>query len=103
MSTVFLALQTNEETRPIIEAILQDNPGAVCDEQPAMVKINADGKLVDHDGQLSVVLGADTIPDDLRADLAGGRITRVIGAFLPPARKEKLAKSLAAALAAAKR
>ena len=46
MSTVFLALQTNEETRPIIEAILQDNPGAVCDEQPAMVKINADGKLV---------------------------------------------------------
>ena len=46
MSTVFLALQTNEETRPIIEAILQDNPGAVCDEQPAMVKINADGRLV---------------------------------------------------------
>lgn len=46
MSTVFLALQTNEETRPIIEAILQDNPGAVVDEQPAMVKINADGKLV---------------------------------------------------------
>ena len=24
MSTVFLALQTNEETRPIIEAILKD-------------------------------------------------------------------------------
>ena len=46
MSTVFLALQTNEETRPIIEAILQDNPGAVVDEQPAMVKINADGRLV---------------------------------------------------------
>lgn len=46
MSTVFLALQTNEDTRPIIEAILQDNPGAVVDEQPAMVKINADGKLV---------------------------------------------------------
>ena len=46
MSTVFLALQTNEETRPIIEAILQDNPSAVVDEQPAMVKINADGRLV---------------------------------------------------------
>ena len=46
MSTVFLALQTNEDTRPIIEAILQDNPGAVVDEQPAMVKINADGRLV---------------------------------------------------------
>ena len=46
MSTVFLALQTNEETRPIIEAILQDNPSAVVDAQPAMVKINADGRLV---------------------------------------------------------
>ncbi|ENO79713.1 MAG: MmoB/DmpM family protein [Thauera propionica] len=46
MSTVFLALQTNEDTRPIIEAILQDNPSAVVDEQPAMVKINADGRLV---------------------------------------------------------
>ena len=45
MSTVFLALQTNEETRPIIEAILQDNPNAVVDEQPAMVKINADGRV----------------------------------------------------------
>ena len=46
MSTVFLALQTNEDTRPIIEAILQDNPSAVVDEQPAMVKINADSRLV---------------------------------------------------------
>jgi phenol hydroxylase P2 protein len=46
MSTVFLALQTNEDTRPIIEAILQDNPSAVVDAQPAMVKINADGRLV---------------------------------------------------------
>ncbi|WP_449192081.1 MmoB/DmpM family protein [Thauera sp.] len=46
MSTVFLALQTNEETRPIIEAILQDNPGAVVDEQPAMVKINAERELI---------------------------------------------------------
>lgn len=46
MSTVFIALQTNEDTRQIIEAILQDNPGAVVNEQPAMVKIDAEGKLV---------------------------------------------------------
>ena len=26
MSTVFIALQTNEDTRQIIEAIVQDNP-----------------------------------------------------------------------------
>ena len=46
MSTVFIALQTNEDTRQVIEAILQDNPSAVVDEQPAMVKINAEDRLV---------------------------------------------------------
>ena len=46
MSTVFIALQTNEETRPIIEAIERDNPAAVVNREPAMVKINAPGRLV---------------------------------------------------------
>ncbi|EWC42608.1 monooxygenase [Pseudomonas stutzeri] len=46
MSTVFIALQANEETRPIIEAIELDNPSAVVDREPAMVKINAEGQLV---------------------------------------------------------
>lgn len=45
MSTVFLALQTNEETRPIIEAVMADNPHAVLNEQPAMVKIDAEHSL----------------------------------------------------------
>lgn len=46
MSTVFIAFQTNEDTRPIVESILADNPHAVLDEQPAMVKIDAEGQLV---------------------------------------------------------
>ena len=45
-STVFLALQTNEETRPIIEAIELDNPHAVVNRFPAMVKIDAPRRLV---------------------------------------------------------
>jgi len=45
-STVFLALQTNDETRPIIEAIEIDNPLAVVNRLPAMVKIDAPGRLV---------------------------------------------------------
>jgi len=40
MSNVFIALQTNEESRGIIEAIVQDNPTAVINEQPAMVKVD---------------------------------------------------------------
>ncbi len=40
MSTVFIAFQTNETTRGIVEAITDDNPTAVITEQPAMVKID---------------------------------------------------------------
>ncbi|PKO84130.1 MAG: monooxygenase [Betaproteobacteria bacterium HGW-Betaproteobacteria-11] len=46
MSNVFIAFQVNEDTRPIIEAILEDNPGAVANESPAMVKIDAKDRLV---------------------------------------------------------
>ena len=40
MSTVFIAFQTTETTRGIVEAITDDNPTAVITEQPAMVKID---------------------------------------------------------------
>lgn len=46
MSTVFIALQANEDTRPIIDAIALDNPAAVINRQPAMVKIDAPDHLV---------------------------------------------------------
>lgn len=69
MLTVFLALQTNEETRPIIEAILQDNPGAVVDEQPAMVKINADGRLVVRRETIEELIGRDYDLQELQANM----------------------------------
>ncbi len=43
---VFIALQANDETRPVIEAIRLDNPDAEVNEFPAMVKIDAPGRLV---------------------------------------------------------
>lgn len=39
MSNVFIAFPTNDETRNIVDAIMADNPGAVLDEQPAMVRV----------------------------------------------------------------
>ena len=69
MSTVFLALQTNEDTRPIIEAILQDNPSAVVDEQPAMVKINADGRLVVRRETIEELIGRDYDLQELQVNL----------------------------------
>lgn len=46
MANVFIAFQNNEETRPIVEALLADNPGAERSEAPGMVRIDADGELV---------------------------------------------------------
>jgi phenol hydroxylase P2 protein len=44
--SVFIAFQTNDDSRPIIEAIEADNPHAVVNAFPAMVKIDAVGRLV---------------------------------------------------------
>lgn len=41
MSNVFIAFQSNEESRPIVDAILADNPGAKAVYSPALVKIDA--------------------------------------------------------------
>jgi phenol hydroxylase P2 protein len=46
MSNVFIAFQANEDSRPVIEAILEDNPDAVSNASPAMVKIDCKDKLV---------------------------------------------------------
>ncbi|MFC1396209.1 MmoB/DmpM family protein [Acinetobacter junii] len=42
---VFIALQANDDTRPIVEAIEKDNPHASIEYMPALVKINALGCL----------------------------------------------------------
>ncbi|WP_029920997.1 MmoB/DmpM family protein [Nevskia soli] len=46
MSKVFIAFQANEDSRPVIEAILEDNPDAVSTTSPAMVKIDCKDRLV---------------------------------------------------------
>lgn len=43
---VFIALQTNDESRQIIDAIEADNAHAKVNIFPAMVKIDAPGRLV---------------------------------------------------------
>lgn len=43
---VFIALQANNDTMPIVEAIQADNPHAVVHDYPAMVKIDCPGRLV---------------------------------------------------------
>ena len=69
MSQVFIAFQTNEDTRPIIEAILADNPHAVLDQQPAMVKINADGRLVVRRETIEEIIGRDYDLQELQVNM----------------------------------
>ncbi len=57
MSTVFIALQANEQTRPIIEAIVLDNPHAIVNQEPAMVKIDAEGTLVIRQQTVEELMG----------------------------------------------
>lgn len=46
MSNAFIAFQKNDDSRCIVEAILEDNPGAMVDDQPSMVKIDVPNRLV---------------------------------------------------------
>ena len=69
MSTVFIAFQTNDDTRPIIESILADNPHAVLDEQPAMVKINAEGHLVINRESIEERIGRSFDLQELQVNL----------------------------------
>ena len=46
MSKVYIALQDNEESHYIVEAIEADNPDSTVIYQPAMIRIENEGHLV---------------------------------------------------------
>lgn len=45
MSNVFIAFQHNEESRPVIDAIVADNPRAIVSHPTGLVKIDAPDSL----------------------------------------------------------
>lgn len=59
MSNAFIAFQKNEESRCIVEAIVEDNPTAVVSDQPAMVKVDVDGRLVIRRATVEEKMGRD--------------------------------------------
>ena len=69
MSKVFIAFQTNEDTRPIIEAIMADNPTAELEAHPAMVKINAEGSLTIKRESIEELIGRDFDLQELQINL----------------------------------
>ena len=75
-STVFLALQDVDEIRPIVEAIQDDNPRAEVEQQPAMVRITAPGRLEVNRATVSEKMGTDWDPQDIQLVLVsfGGHL-----------------------------
>ncbi len=45
MSNVFIAFQANEESRPVIDAIVADNPAAVVSHPTGLVKVEVPDRL----------------------------------------------------------
>ena len=57
MSKVFIAFQDNEDSRPIIEAILADNAEAQATYPTGLVKIDAPGRLVVRRSTIEELVG----------------------------------------------
>lgn len=59
MSKVYLALQDNDTSRYIIEAIEQDNPEATVQYLPAMIRVESETDLVIQAETVSEKMGQD--------------------------------------------
>lgn len=69
MSNVFIAFQKNEDSRAIVDAIVADNPQAVVNEQPAMVKVDVPGQLVIRRSTVEEQLGRSFDLQELHVNL----------------------------------
>lgn len=66
---VYIALQNNEDARGIIEAIERDNPHATVSHFPAMVKIDAPGRIVVKRETVEELIGREWDPQEIHVSL----------------------------------
>lgn len=69
MSKVSLALQDNDMSRYIVEAIEEDNPAATVNYQPAMIRIENQDRLVVRRETVEEKLGRDWDVQELHLNL----------------------------------
>lgn len=65
MRNVSITFQNNGDSRPIVEAIQADNPNAVVNHMPALVKIDCEGRLVIKADSVSERIGREWDPQEL--------------------------------------
>jgi phenol hydroxylase P2 protein len=66
---VSITLQNTEEARPIVDAIVADNPHATVQHFPAMVKIDCPGRLTINAATVSDRIGRDWDPQELQLSM----------------------------------
>lgn len=66
---VSITLQTTDDARPIIEAIVADNPGAVVHTYPGIVKINRDDSLTVNRTSVESRIGRIWDPQELHLSI----------------------------------
>jgi len=59
MSNVFIAFQANDESRPLVDAIVADNPNAVVAHSTGMIKIDCPTELVIKRQTIEELTGMD--------------------------------------------
>lgn len=69
MSKVSIALQDNDMSRYIVEAIEEDNPAATVNYQPAMIRIENEERLVVRRETVEEKLGRDWDVQELHLNL----------------------------------
>jgi len=68
-NTVFLIVQDNEDARPIIEAVEQDNPEVNTQYQPGMVRMERAGRLTVNRETVEELMGRDWEVQELHLNL----------------------------------
>lgn len=76
MSKVYIALQDNDESRYIVEAIEEDNPDATVNHMPAMIRIENENRLVIKRATVEEKMGRDWDVQELHLNLItlGGNV-----------------------------
>jgi len=68
-NTVYIAMQAIDEAQPIIEAIIEDNPEVTVRRYPAMVRMEAPGRITVRRESVSKRMGRDWDPQELHLTL----------------------------------
>jgi phenol hydroxylase P2 protein len=76
MSKVYIALQDNDESRYIVEAIEEDNPDVTVIHMPAMIRIETEGRLTVKRETVEEKIGRDWDVQELHLNLItlGGNV-----------------------------